>query len=282
MNKAFEIHDWFYEQLGEKLNEAENEFSFKHFSIKSEIDQSVQMFSIKESNSFIRDGTTGLKLWPAAIKLGDFVAQNPHIFDGRSVLELGSGASGLVGMALLTFCRPKKVFLSDCHDLVIENLIDNVSLNLKELEYEEKCKSLLVYHGIRLTTKDVDFAILKLPWESIDENKQELENLIKPDLLLASDIIYDEEIFDALFECLAKMFAISSPRLTFYLSQTVRNQTTYQKFLQLLLSNGYEFHDQDASAADTESEIKIIKISKTQAATCTKRMDPKLVHDFPL
>lgn len=197
------------------------------------------------------------------------------------MLELGSGASGLVGLAVLTFSRPKKVFLSDCHDLVIEKLIDNVSLNLKELEFEEKCRSLLVCHRIKLV-RDVDFAILKLPWESIEEHKQELKNLIKPDILIAADIVYDEDIFDALFECLEKVFAISSPGLSFYLSQTIRNPATYQKFLQRLLSNGYDFDYQETNVVDHESDIKIIKISKTQASTCKENLNEKFLHDFPL
>lgn len=181
-----EIHDLFYENLTKKLTETKPEFSYKHFVVKSMTDQRVENFTIKESNSFIRDGTTGLKLWPAAIKLCDFIVQNQHVFEGRSVLELGSGASGFVGLTLLTFCNPKKVFLSDCHESVIESLINNVTLNLKHQEFEEKTRSLLICHRMK---RDVDLAILKLPWEDIGKHEEELKSLLPngPDIILAGE-----------------------------------------------------------------------------------------------
>lgn len=102
------------------------------------------------------------------------------------MLELGSGGSGFVGLTLLTFCQPKKVFLSDCHESVIESLIDNVTLNTKKLQFEEESRSLLISHRIK---SEVDFAILNLPWEEIDKHENELKSLILPDILLAGKFI---------------------------------------------------------------------------------------------
>lgn len=78
---------------------------------------------------------------------------------------------------------------------------------------------------------------------------------------------------------------MSSPALTFFLSQTIRNQATYQKFRQLLFANGFYIDElepfDEVFKADSEAEIKILKISKTQAATCAENMDSKIERDFP-
>lgn len=69
---------------------------------------------------------------------------------------------------------------------------------------------------------------------------------------------------------------MSSPTLTFFLSQTIRNPTTYQKFCHLLHASGYVIDDpkpvnfgEVVFGGDSESDIKIIKISKAQATTCS-------------
>lgn len=88
-NGVEEIHDKFYEFLTEKIKEADVDFSYKHLKIADEV-----YITCKESNSFIRDGTTGLKLWPACVTLSNYIIQNSHLFNGKSILELGSGCTG--------------------------------------------------------------------------------------------------------------------------------------------------------------------------------------------
>lgn len=55
----------------------------------------------------------------------------------RVVLELGSGL-GLVGLMLCKVCQPRKVILSDCHDEVIDCLINNIERNIGTQEEEEE------------------------------------------------------------------------------------------------------------------------------------------------
>lgn len=234
--------------------------------------------TIKESNSFIRDGTTGLKLWPAAMALSDFILRNKKIFDGKSILELGSGATGFVGMVLLSVCRPEKVYLSDCHESVINTLMENVQLNLKKYETEEMERSLMVCQRMKIH-EGPEFGILNFPWEDADKNDDELMKVCHPNMLIAADVVYDDSILDALILCVNKLFEHSKPSLVFYLSQTIRNIKTYEMFCNLLRDNHYETSEQNLSIPtnhnwENSSEIKLLRISNAaQRETCTERLN---------
>lgn len=258
-----EIHDALYEQLGVKLKENKPEFSYKHFLVNGSCDDAV---TIKEANSFIRDGTTGLKLWPASLSLAEYIMNNKTTFDGKSILELGSGATGFVGMVLLKTCRPEKIYLSDCHDSVLHNLTENVDLNLGKCEAEVMEKSFLARKRVKLPDGP-EFGILSLPWEDVDKHESELMSVVKPDVLLAADVVYDDSIFDALIKCLKNIFDLAGPSLMFYLSQTVRNLETFEKFCDLLLAKNFQIIDETVKYSGFEhwenpTDIKILKISK--------------------
>lgn len=260
-----EVHDCVYEQLAVKLKEEKSDFSYKNFLLQE--DDSYAL-TIKESNSFIRDGTTGLKLWPASMALAEFILQNESLFNGKSILELGSGATGFVGMVLVKSCRPERVFLSDCHDSVIETLIENVSLNLVKLNAKPLGKSLLVRHRLKVPDGP-ELGVLNLPWEHVDKHEEELKQDLKPDVLLAADVVYDDTIFGDLIKCITTMFHLASPSLVLYLSQTVRKEETFNKFSELLSQNNLKAYEENLSNSktfnwDQKSVTKILRISRCQ------------------
>ena len=50
------------------------------------------------------DKMDGLHIWEAGIIMARFVALNPQLFEGKTVLELGSGV-GIVGLSCLKFTK---------------------------------------------------------------------------------------------------------------------------------------------------------------------------------
>lgn len=267
MNNTEEIHDIIYEQLAVKLKEEKTEFSHKHFLLDEE-----NAITLKESNSFIRDGTTGLKLWPAAMALAEFILQNKELFDGNSILELGSGATAFIGMVLIKACQPEKVILSDCHESVIQTMIENVNLNLSTHETEALEKSFIVRQ--RLKTKNgSELGIVELPWEDVERCEDELVNLCKPNIILASDVVYDDSIFEALMKCMNKLFELFGSSLVFYLSQTIRNEATFEKFCNLLDANDFKMSEESIDGVKISNvsldEIKILRIMKVVRENCS-------------
>lgn len=234
-NGVAEIHDKFYETLAEKIKETDSEFSYKHFNIIGS-----EFISIKESNSFIRDGTTGLKLWPAAVTLTNYIINNSDEFNDKSILELGSGSTGLVGLALLKSSKCKQIFLSDCHDTVVNNLIENINLNLEKCKVENLETSLLIRQH-SYVNNSCEMGILNLPWEDIIDNQKELLEKCRINMILAADIVYDSSIFEALVSCLKILFKIYyDSSLQFILSQTIRNLETFNEFCELLKANSFD------------------------------------------
>ena len=198
---------------------------------------------MKESNSFIRDGTTGLKLWPAAVTLSNYIINNPDYFYDKSILELGSGSSGLVGLTLLKSIKCKQIFLSDCHDTVVNNLIENINLNLERCNIENLESSLLIRQHSYINNS-CELGILNLAWEDIIDNQDELLEKCKINMIIAADVVYDSSIFEALVSCLKILFKIyCDSSLQFILSQTIRNKETFNEFCEFLKANSFNVEE---------------------------------------
>ncbi|XP_065826461.1 protein-lysine N-methyltransferase EEF2KMT-like isoform X2 [Oscarella lobularis] len=115
--------------------------------------------TVKESDSAISQGTTGLQTWPAALHLAEWILENREYFDNRSVLELGCGA-GLTGLVLLKTAKPARYIFTDHNDQVLQLLEQNLALN---------------------NLPDVSVEILE--WGS---------NYARPvDIVLAADVVFD-------------------------------------------------------------------------------------------
>lgn len=221
-----EIHDKFYESLAEKLNIKSADYSHKHYFVEEDV------ISIKESSSFIRDGTTGLSLWPASLTLAEYLVKHKDQFDDKSILELGSGI-GLTGIVLLKACKTPKIYLSDCHESVLEKLVENIDANLLGHNCETiECSTLHVRQRLKVD-ESRELGVLNLTWENIEESKGWLEKHCIPDIILASDVVYDDSIFDSLIHCLKNLFELSTS-LIFYLAQSIRSQETFNTFCKLL------------------------------------------------
>lgn len=284
-NQGLEIHDCLYELLTQKLNEVKidkNEFAHKHYLLEND-----EIVTIKESTSFIRNGTTGLKVWQAALALSEFIMTEKCFFNDKVILEIGSGI-GLVGLVLLKACKPKKVFMSDCHDNVLEILRENISINTSEAKIEPiESSSLLVQQRFQVE-KGPEIGVFNLPWEDIETYEDDIKKICVPDCILAADVVYDESLFNILISCISKLFEIGNNKVTLYLATTIRNETTYfgfkyllgelisylvalkLRFLSILFiaeENGFVVKEQDSVKAnrfywdDESAPIKILKIT---------------------
>lgn len=232
-NKDIEICDKIYENIS--LIPLEN--TFKHYIYKN------CAITLRESKSFVSEGTTGLCTWQASIALANWFLQprNLELVEGKTVLELGAG-TGLCGLSLVKFGSPAKVILTDGSYPVVENLKLNAEINF---ENRNKIKEIV------------------LPWE--DVQSVQLESI---DLMIAADVVYDISVFEDLTNTISAIFEASDNKCQLILASTIRNELTYGEFKKFLNKNGFVVElcstekDEQFLLWNDETAIEILKVLK--------------------
>eukprot|EP01127_Copromyxa_protea_P024511 TRINITY_DN9701_c0_g1_i2.p1 TRINITY_DN9701_c0_g1~~TRINITY_DN9701_c0_g1_i2.p1 ORF type:complete len:175 (+),score=35.98 TRINITY_DN9701_c0_g1_i2:101-625(+) len=144
------------------------------------------------------------------------MVQNPEPFEGKTLLELGSGV-GITGIVLAKKVKIQKLVMTDYTDQVIANLKQNVEIN--------KVSDLV----------DVQ----ELDWERPKLGGGDAE--IVPDVIFVADCVYDPELIDALTKVLKHFLARKNTCA--YVASTHRNPTTFQYFLDTLGKLGISYKD---------------------------------------
>lgn len=203
-NQNIEICDKIYENI--PFNPSET--TYKHYI---HIDRAI---TLKESKSFVSEGTTGLCTWQASIALTNWFLQpnNRKIVDKKTILELGAG-TGLCGLSLVKFCNPNKVILTDGSLPVVDNLKLNIGTNFEN---------------------DDHIMEMLLPWE----NSQNIQ-LEAIDLIIAADVVYDKSVFEDLTSTILNVFNANENKCQLILASTIRNESTYSEFKEYLRRKGF-------------------------------------------
>lgn len=188
-------------------------YAYKHYLL-----QPSTHITLRESTSFVSEGTTGLCTWEAALALGDYLLEHADslLQGNKNILELGAGA-GLIGILLKQRAlqlSTGQVLLTDGSAACVQLMRDNIALNFKETPQEE------VPQCAQLRWHEVD----TFPWSQY----------ATPELLLAADVIYDDSQFDPLLRALDFIFKLSGNRCQMLLASTVRNVDTLHEFMQQL------------------------------------------------
>jgi predicted nicotinamide N-methyase len=149
----------------------------------------------------------------------------------KNVLELGCGV-GLTGISVITACRPKRYIFSDYNPAVLELLCKNIKLNF--LRENKQYNLLNKFHAdskvrLQLKFKQSDIQVVELNWEDID--KCTTKELLQPDIIIGSDILYNIDMFDMLILGLKHLLR---PNNYAVFAATVRNENTIAQFLKQL------------------------------------------------
>uniref|UniRef100_A0A6P7G9R3 Protein-lysine N-methyltransferase EEF2KMT-like n=1 Tax=Diabrotica virgifera virgifera TaxID=50390 RepID=A0A6P7G9R3_DIAVI len=227
------IHDDLYSAYGRLVAAGDSvEKNYKHYSLGKE----YKVITLKESNSLISDGTTGLRTWQASLALSEWIIQNSNSFKQQTVLELGSGV-GLTGLVLNNVCQTKTIYLTDCHEAVLKTLCENVKLNVNgshldttdDIESHNDCsglKNCCIYSNTDPST----ISILNLPWENITPSICKDLGVIEK--VIAADIIYDNDLFQSLINAMKGLKEYCGVE-EFIFACTERNSETLEEFLML-------------------------------------------------
>lgn len=164
----------------------------------------------------------------AASVLSEWCIENKTKLDGKVILELGSGV-GLLGLSVIRTCSPKQYIFTDGHvkvlSLLCRNVITNLTsdLNMEDVEVNDKL-------NLRLMHNKTEVMIKYLLWEDIQRWIRETD--IKPDIILAADILFDSSVFAPLVCGLKEILSLH--KIQGYIAATVRNESTIDAFFNQL------------------------------------------------
>ncbi|XP_017144726.1 protein-lysine N-methyltransferase EEF2KMT [Drosophila miranda] len=214
-----ELHDDLFSGLCiQKDNNHGKDYAYKHYLLL----QPDAHITLRESISFVNEGTTGLCTWEAALALADYLLQHSDVVKGKNIVELGAG-TGLIGILLklpALGLDAGQILLTDGSASCVQLMRENVTLNFPTAPKEAKpqCEQLR-WDEVK------DF-----PWHQY----------AKTDLLLAADVIYDDSQFDALIGALDHLYTSRGNCLEMLLASTVRNVDTLHKFMEQLTVHEYK------------------------------------------
>ncbi|XP_030568351.1 protein-lysine N-methyltransferase EEF2KMT [Drosophila novamexicana] len=222
-----ELHDDIYDSLCGQLAKATidastaaaaSQYAYKHYLLQPD-----KYITLRESTSFVSEGTTGLCTWEAALVLADYLLAHPSLLQGKNVLELGAGA-GLLGILLKQPALQLpvgQVLITDGSAACVQLMRENIALN-----FDSDPSDAATPQCAQLRWHEIS----QFPWSEY----------AAPDLLLAADVIYDDTQFSALLEALDAIYELRGNRCEMLLASTVRNVDTVHEFMQQLEQHQYQ------------------------------------------
>ncbi|XP_051168707.1 methyltransferase-like protein 22 [Leptopilina boulardi] len=170
----------------------------------------------------------GLQLWRGAFLLADYILSNSDLFENKTILELGSG----VGFtSIIASILAKKVICTDINEGEILKLIAKNFKNNKK------------YIKSKVDIKEMNF--LNLNW-----SQQFCEELKTVEIILAADVIYDDNITEGFVNTLEKLFNCNSlniayvaleKRFVFTLADLDSVAPMYEEFLRCIAKKNYNW-----------------------------------------
>nr|CAD2131034.1 unnamed protein product [Meloidogyne enterolobii] len=161
--------------------------------------------------------------WPSSEILCEFIASNPNIWKGSTVMEIGSGVAALPSMAALRCGASKVVITEQSH---LDKAFTSIRNNL-----EKNFDASLIENCVYLTGFD---------WQNPEIGITELlEKSIQVDYLFGSDVFYDPCVFEILIKMLRRLFDLF-PLMEFYFSYQIRDSDwTIEELLLEQTTNNY-------------------------------------------
>eukprot|EP01130_Rhizamoeba_saxonica_P017111 TRINITY_DN814_c0_g1_i2.p1 TRINITY_DN814_c0_g1~~TRINITY_DN814_c0_g1_i2.p1 ORF type:complete len:197 (+),score=33.72 TRINITY_DN814_c0_g1_i2:485-1075(+) len=88
----------------------------------------------------MENDTSGFIVWPFSLLMCKYVISNSHIFENKSVCEVGAGA-GLTSVVIAKYCQ--NIVTTDGHSGTVDLLNHNMLLNQDQITTNFSCQQLL-------------------------------------------------------------------------------------------------------------------------------------------
>ncbi|KAG9200324.1 hypothetical protein G6514_007149 [Epicoccum nigrum] len=177
-----------------------------------------QAVTLLEARSVISgSGTTGLRTWEAALLLGSYLATDDgrNLIKGKRVFELGAG-TGVISILCAKHLDAAGVVATDGDEAVVDAIKTNLFLNQLDVDSLEGCQ--------------VRTAALKWGWPVDATTFSEDYGMEVPNVLLGADVTYDKTVIPRLVSTMYEFLDLN-PALEILISATIRNEATFETFL---------------------------------------------------
>lgn len=199
----------------------------------------------------------------AAQYLAEWAMENPEIFEGKRIVELGSGL-GFTGLVVCKRCLPRSYTFTDCHHWVMKYLAENIEENHSALippsdkcektmhcgETEDnisKCRDGDYGNGWKPNVnfwKQMALAdscctrwqhkmlpnidLCMFDWETF--SLEDTDSLLgEIDVIVAADVVYDSSIIPSLVKVVQTLLKQPHGPVA-YVASTIRNEATRDEF----------------------------------------------------
>lgn len=162
--------------------------------------------------------SVGLQIWRASLLLGDFILHSictSSYFHDVVALELGAG-TGLVG--ILVARAAKAVFITDMGVDILDNCFRNVKLNFSTYKYYEKSvrvRQLNWKNSWPPKVIEAEEEFMMSPEYKYSWTLSDIDQVEEASILLAADVVYNNDLTDAFFNILRKLMPPGSKKVLF-------------------------------------------------------------------
>ncbi|KAF7585519.1 hypothetical protein BBP40_010737 [Aspergillus hancockii] len=208
-----------------QIDQAQQLTYIKYTAPTTSNSQETQTIISSESRGLIYfSGTTGFRTWEASLHLGTYLSTptGANHVAGKRVIELGAG-TGFVSMYTAKYLRPRFILATDREGALIGNMKDSKGRNGLGGEF-------------RVGAWEWGTPLVYLAED--DAEGMDKEDLTF-DVALGADLTYDTDLLPLLFATLRDLFDNYHVK-EFILSATLRNQNTFQAFLDACESNHFK------------------------------------------
>ena len=196
-------------------------YTVSSFPSTSEVLPTITLYESR--NLIAAAGTTGLRTWEAALHLGDYLCVHGGLVKGKSILELGAG-TGYVSILCSKYLGTSHVLSTDGSEDVVTGLSTNFYLNGLQYDATIEAKELKWGHAL------------------LGSEHPQWNAGRRVDIVLGADLTYDGLGSLALVSTFGELFNLY-PEVQIIIAATVRNPTTFGRFLEMCRGKKYRVDD---------------------------------------
>ncbi|KAF9886408.1 hypothetical protein FE257_011440 [Aspergillus nanangensis] len=200
------------------------------FSSSSQEEDKARTILTSESRGLIlASGTTGFRTWEAALHLGTYLsttAAGSALITGNRVIELGAG-TGFVSLFCAKYLGPRRIVATDREPALVDCMVDCAARNEVDATKGGMFEAGIWEWGMPVGVSS------SVPAMDNQTNNEEAVF----DVALGADLIYDTDLIPLLVSTIDALFTTHKIK-QFVISATLRNEDTFQAFLNACEQNG--------------------------------------------